>query len=128
MTDGTLMPAPNRLNRRRAITTNQPHRMEGLDVRTSHGRRFRDLSEELAGEFGHASAIALRELAGIRLAVEVATTAAISGDAAARRDVVRLANLASRKERELRAAKHAAPDKAAPLHDYLGRKPHEAAP
>jgi hypothetical protein len=129
MTDAALMAVhPPKLINRRAVTTNQPHRMEGLDVRTSHGRRFRDLTEELGGEFGHASAIAVRELAGIRLTLEIATSAAIDGDAAARKDVVRLSNLAARLRRDLRAAKHAAPDKPAPLHDYLGRKPHEAIP
>jgi hypothetical protein len=65
----------------------------------------------------------VRELAGIRLAIEVATAAAIGGDAKARQDIVRLSNLAARKERELRAAKRAAP--AAPpssLHERLAAR------
>jgi hypothetical protein len=69
----------------------------------------------------------VRELAGIRLAIEVATAAAIGGDAKARQDIVRLSNLAARKERELREAKRVVPDKPAPLSAYLGRKPHELA-
>jgi len=90
---------PRHIAKRRSLHTNNPHRLEGLDGRTSHGRRFRDLTDELAGEFGHASASALRELVGIRMAIETATAAAIDGDAKARQDLVPLSNLAARKER-----------------------------
>jgi hypothetical protein len=102
---------PRHIAKRRSLNTNNPHRMEGLDGRTAHGRRFRDLTDELAGEYGQASASALREIAGIKLAVEVATAAAIGGDARARQDLVRLSNLAKRAERDLRDAERGLPDK-----------------
>ena len=53
---------PNRLNRRRAVTTNDPRRLDGIDMRTSAGRRYRDIVDELAAEFGAIHPIALREL------------------------------------------------------------------
>jgi hypothetical protein len=63
-----LMPAvrPTRLNRRRAIMTNDPRRLNGIDMRTSAGRRYRDIVDQLATEFGAVNPIALRELAGLR--------------------------------------------------------------
>jgi hypothetical protein len=120
---------PRHIAKRRSLHTNNPHRLEGLDGRTSHGRRFRDLTDELAGEFGHASASALRELAGIRLAIEVATAAAIGGDGRARQDTVRLSNLAARKERDLREAKQAAAESkpADSLEQHLARRSAEKA-
>jgi hypothetical protein len=62
-----LMPTvhPNRLNRRRAIMTNDPRRLNGIDMRTSAGRRYRDIVDQLASEFGAVNPIALRELAGL---------------------------------------------------------------
>jgi hypothetical protein len=105
-----------------------PFKMAGLDMRSDQGRRFRDIAALVIAEHGpDLDATRVRELAGIRLAIEVATAAAIGGDAAARQDIVRLSNLAARKERDLREAKRATPDKSAPLSAYLGRKPHEVA-
>jgi hypothetical protein len=65
-----LMPAvhPNRLNRRRAIMTNDPRRLDGIDMRTSAGRRYRDIVDQLAAGFGAVNPIALRELAGFAIA------------------------------------------------------------
>jgi hypothetical protein len=41
-------PAP----RQRSIMTNDPRRLDGVDMRTSAGRRYRDIVDQLAAEFG----------------------------------------------------------------------------
>jgi hypothetical protein len=101
-----------------------PFKMAGVDMRSDQGRRFRDIAALVIAEHGpDLDATRVRELAGIRLAIEVATAAAIGGDAKARQDIVRLSNLAARKERELRAAKRAAPAvPATTLHERLAAK------
>jgi hypothetical protein len=71
----------NRLNRRRAITTNDPRRLDGIDMRTSAGRRYRDIVDQLAAEFGVVNPIALRELAGLRYTLEQTQAAVVAGDA-----------------------------------------------
>jgi hypothetical protein len=118
----------NRLPRRRSIMTNDPRRLDGVDMRTSAGRRYRDIVDQLAAEFGAVNPVALRELAGLRYTLEQTQAAVVAGDARARSDLVRVSNLIARRERELRESSIvAAARKPAPLHAYLGRKPHEAA-
>jgi hypothetical protein len=63
------MPAAHstRFNRLRdRPLTGDPRRLVGIDMRTSAGRRYREIVEQLTTEFGTANAIALRELAGLR--------------------------------------------------------------
>jgi hypothetical protein len=108
--------------------TNDPRRLDGIDMRTSAGRRYRDIVDQLAAEFGAVNPIALRELAGLRYTLEQTQAAVVAGGARARSDLVRVSNLIARRERELRESSVvAAARKPAPLHAYLGRKPHEAA-
>jgi hypothetical protein len=105
------MPAvhPNRLNRRRAVTTNDPRRLSGVDMRTSAGRRYRDIVDQIAVEFGAVNPVALRELAGLRYTLEQTQAAVVAGDARARSDLVRVSNLIARRELALREAKLALP-------------------
>jgi hypothetical protein len=73
MTDAALRAVnpSNRLPRRRSIMTNDPRRLDGIDMRTSAGRRYRDIVDALAIEFGVAvNPVALRELAGLRYTLE----------------------------------------------------------
>jgi hypothetical protein len=132
MTDAALRAVipSTRLPRRRSIMTNDPRRLDGIDMRTSAGRRYRDIVDALAIEFGVAvNPVALRELAGLRYTLEQTQAAVVAGDARAPSDLVRVSNLIARRERELRESSVvAAAKKPAPLHAYLGRKPHEAAP
>jgi hypothetical protein len=107
-----------------------PFKMAGVDMRSDQGRRFRDIAALVIAEHGpDLDATRVRELAGIRLAIEVATAAAIGGDAKARQDIVRLSNLAARKERELREAKRVAADSkpAVNLEQHLARRSAEKA-
>jgi hypothetical protein len=61
--------------------TNDPRRLDGIDMRTSAGRRYRDIVDQLAAEFGAVNPIALRELAGLRYTLEQMQAAVVAGDA-----------------------------------------------
>jgi hypothetical protein len=110
MTDAALraVTSSNRLPRRRSIMTNDPRRLDGVDMRTSAGRRYRDIVDQLAIEFGAVNPVALRELAGLRYTLEQTQAAVVAGDARARSDLVRV-NLIARRELSLREAKLALP-------------------
>jgi hypothetical protein len=87
-----------------------PFKMAGVDMRSEHGRRFRDLAALVIAQHGpDFDPVKVRELAGLRLSVEIAQAALVNGDPKARNDLVRLSNLAKRAERELRESKRAAP-------------------
>jgi hypothetical protein len=121
------MPAAHstRFNRLRdRPLTGDPRRLVGVDMRTSAGRRYREIVEQLTTEFGVANAIALRELAGLRYTLEQTQAAIVSGDARARTDLVRISNLIARRERELREANVVAEAKRLPasLEQHLARK------
>jgi hypothetical protein len=124
MTKPAMMPAihPNRLNRRRAIMTNDPRRLNGIDMRTSAGRRYRDIVDQIAAEFGAINPIALRELAGLRYTLEQTQSAVVAGDARARSDLVRVSNLIARRELALREAKVALPASTSSLQDRLAAR------
>jgi hypothetical protein len=87
-----------------------PFKIAGVDMRSEQGRRFRDLAALVIAEHGpDLDPVKVRELAGLRLSVEIAQAALVNGDPKARNDLVRLSNLAKRAERELRASKRATP-------------------
>jgi hypothetical protein len=87
----------------RSGTTNDPHRLVGVDMRSAGGRRYRDLVDHLVSQFGDANLEAVRELAGLRFTLEQCQASVVNGDARAREDLVRLLNLIGRREKELRA-------------------------
>ena len=95
--------ADARLNRRRSVLTNDPRRLPGVDMRSHHGRRFRDIVEVLLAEFGNVDTARLREVASLKFTLEMTQSAVLSGDASKADDLVRISNLIARKERELRA-------------------------
>jgi hypothetical protein len=91
------------LSKRRSILTNDPRRLPGVDMRSEHGRRFRDIVEALVAEFGPvADTVRLRELAGLKFSLEHVQARAVMGDASACADLVRMSNLIIRREQELR--------------------------
>jgi hypothetical protein len=104
--------------------THNPFKLPGLDMRSEGGRRFRDLAALVIAETGpDFDPTKVRELAGLRLSVEIAQAALVNGDPKARNDLVRLSNLAKRAERELRASKRASDSKpAANLEQHLARR------
>jgi hypothetical protein len=107
-----------------------PFKMPGLDMRSGAGRRFRDLAARVIEELGPAlDPTKVRELAGLRLSVEIAQAALVNGDPKARNDLVRLSNLAKRAERELRESSAVAAAKKLPasLEQHLARRSAEKA-
>ncbi len=76
----------------------------GVDGRSERGRRWRDLLEAAVAEFGVALPDKLRELTALRLALEATQDSVVNGDVLRSEDLVRLGNLISRRERELRLA------------------------
>ena len=89
--------------KRRSALTNDPRRLPGVDMRSHHGRRFRDIVNVLIAEFGDADVTRLRELGGLKYSLEQVQAAVVAGDSRACEDLVRLSNLITRREAELRA-------------------------
>ena len=121
----TVAARPRKL---RSGLTNNPYRLDGVDMRTERGRRYRDIVDALIAEFGSSNAVALRELAGLKFSLEQTQAAVVAGDARAREDLVRLSNLITRREgamREAASANRAA--KPMSLAEYLASKQDEAA-
>jgi hypothetical protein len=86
----------------RSVVSNEPRRLSAsVDMRSPDGRLFADCYDILAVEFPDADPLKVREVAVLKFAAEKAVA---SG---AWEDVVRLHNLAARKEAPLRAAKRA---------------------
>jgi hypothetical protein len=86
----------------RSVVSNDPRRLSAdVDMRSPDGRLFADCFDQLAIEFPDASPLKLREIAVLKFSAEKAVA---SG---AYEDVVRLHNLALRKEAPLRGAKRA---------------------
>jgi hypothetical protein len=106
-----MQTAESRPLRRRLSYHAQSQRIiVGVDGRSQEARRFRDIVDVLLAEFGAgADPVALRELAGLKLSCEVTQAALLNGDAKARSDLVRISNLVSRRERELRFGKPTKP-------------------
>jgi hypothetical protein len=107
--------------------TGNPYAMPGVDFRTPRGRRYRDLVDAVLAEFPHASADAVRELAGLRFSFEELQAQIISGADSRERahgDAVRCANLIGRRENDLRAAhkeKSVAHRRGPTIDDFLAR-------
>jgi hypothetical protein len=73
-----------------------PFRMAGVDMRSEQGRRFRDIAALVIAEHGPDLApVKVRELAGLKLSIEITQAALVNGDRKARTDLVRLSNLSA---------------------------------
>jgi hypothetical protein len=90
-------------NVRSRVTNNVRESLVGVDGRSERGRRFRDIIEALIVEYGSSDPDKLRALAALKLSLEATQAAVINGDILRAEDQVRLANIISRREKELRA-------------------------
>jgi hypothetical protein len=88
---------------RSRITNNIRESLVGVDGRTERARRYRDIVEGLIVEYGPGEPDKLRALAAMKLSLEATQAAVINGDVLRSEDLVRLANVISRREQELRA-------------------------
>jgi hypothetical protein len=89
--------------RRRPRPVDDPARLPGLDLRTSNGRRFTAIARALVVEYPGGDVSRIRELAILKLSIELRQARLISTDDPAQSDeLVRLSNLAARRERDLR--------------------------
>ncbi len=98
--------------------------LPGLDLRSQEGRRYRAIVEELVAEYGQKELTRLRELAGLRISLEIVQVEAMRGSVRAREDSVRISNIICRRETELRArtsAKGANADTTPSLADIAAR-------
>jgi len=102
------------------------YELDGVDGRSAEGKRYRDLLDSLISEFGSHDPIRLRELAGLKYTQELTQAAAIKGDERAREDLVRLANLISRRESSLRATGRSSHDTTQSLAEYIASNRGEA--
>lgn len=87
----------------RSAITNNPFVLAGIDGRSAAGRRYRDIIEGILAEYGSADLDRVRELAALMMTREAAQAQAVAGDATASENLVRVTNLISRREAELRA-------------------------
>ncbi len=77
--------------------------LPGLDLRSQEGKRYAAVIAELIEEYGDAELTRLRELAGLRISLELAQVKSMRGSLKGREDSVRLSNMIMRREAELRS-------------------------
>jgi len=118
--DNTTLAA--RPRSQRSGLTNNPYRLDGIDMRTPRGRRYRDIVDALIAEFGSLNPVGLRELAGLKFTLEQTQAAVVAGDGKAREDLVRLSNLVARREAVMREAARPARDAGPSLAEYVASK------
>jgi hypothetical protein len=111
----------------RSGLTNNPYRLDGVDMRTERGRRYRDIVDALIAEFGSSNPVGLRELAGLKFTLEQTQAAVVAGDERAREDLVRISNLVARREAVMREGARPARDSTPSLDEYLAANRGEAA-
>jgi hypothetical protein len=110
----------------RSGLTNNPYRLDGVDMRTERGRRYRDIVDALIAEFGSSNPVGLRELAGLKFTLEQTQAAVVAGDDRAREDLVRISNLVARRETAMREAARPARDWTPSLAEYIAANHSEA--
>jgi hypothetical protein len=89
----------------RSGLTNNPYKLDGVDMRSPRGRRYRDIVDALIVEFGASNPVGLRELAGLKFTLEQTQVAIVAGDQSAREDLVRISNLVARRECAMRVGR-----------------------
>jgi hypothetical protein len=97
--------------------------LPGLDLRSQEGKRYAAVVAELVAEYGNTDLTRIKELAALRISLEKVQVEAMRGSVKAREDVVRFANLLTRRENELHArAKPKAADAAPSIADIAARE------
>jgi hypothetical protein len=105
---------------RARITNRLRETPPGLNGNSERGRRWRDLLEAAIGEYGTEYPDKLREIATLQFSLEAAQAEVFAGDIAQSENVVRISNLISRREKELRArARQREAERAPTLNTYL---------
>lgn len=84
-----------------------PCRLPGLDLRTAHGMRFKQIAAGIVAEYPGSDVSRVRELALLKLAIELRQAKLLTDDPAQADELVRLSNLAARRERDLRSRRRA---------------------
>jgi hypothetical protein len=112
-------PVETRPRKLRSGLTNNPYRLDGVDMRSPRGRRYRDIVDALIAEFGAANPVGLRELAGLKFTLEQTQAAIVAGDQSAREDLVRISNLVARREGAMRDAGRSSRDAGPSLADII---------
>jgi hypothetical protein len=98
---------PGKTPRRRPRPVGDPCRLPGLDLRTAQGQRFKQIAGAIVDEYPGAELSRVRELALLKLAIELRQAKLLTDDPAQADELVRLSNLAARRERDLRARRRA---------------------
>jgi hypothetical protein len=89
--------------RRRPRPADDPSRLPGLDARTAAGKRFTQIAGSIIADYPGADIARVRELALLRLSIELRQGRLLSSDDPSQSDqLIRLSNLAARRERDLR--------------------------
>ena len=96
--------------------------LPGLDLRSQEGKRYAAVIAELIGEYGDGDLTRLRDLAALRISLELCQVEAMRGSLRAREDSVRLANLLCRRENELRTRSAATKKETSPSLADIARR------
>lgn len=114
----TALPQPYK--KRRFGRPDVPRPLAGLDMRSQEAKVFVARLKEVAAEYPDGEPSRLREIAGLRVALEQVQLEVLKGNGKAREDLVRISNLISRRENELQTRRAAtAPIDPRPLHERL---------
>lgn len=97
----TASATPQPKKKRRFGRPDVPRPLAGLDMRSQEAKVFLARLDEVTTEFPFGDPARLREIAGLRVALEQTQLEVLRGNARAREDLVRISNLISRREGEL---------------------------
>jgi len=112
--------------------TNRSQLRRGVDGRSAESRRFRDLTEGFAADFGSTppgerEMALIRQAAAVTVQAEAMQAAILRGEAVDPDQLVRLTNIQTRTLKELAAGKRRAQKSAPTLREYLAGKHQEVA-
>jgi hypothetical protein len=117
----TASATPQPKKKRRFGRPDVPRPLAGLDMRSQEAKLFLARLKEVTAEFPDGEPSRLREIAGLRVALEQTQVEVLKGNARAREDLVRISNLIARREGELRTKKTAAVTPRSALDSILAR-------
>jgi hypothetical protein len=118
----TASATPQPKKKRRFGRPDVPRPLAGLDMRSQEAKVFLARLDEVTREFPYGEPSRLREIAGLRVALEQTQVEVLKGNARAREDLVRISNLIARREGEMQTRRAVAAPPTPGLSAYLASK------
>jgi hypothetical protein len=117
----TATASPQPKKKRRFGRPDVPRPLAGLDMRSQEAKLFLARLKEVSAEFPDGEPSRLREIAGLRVALEQTQVEVLKGNVRAREDLVRISNLIARREGELQTRRSAVTAPRSALDSILAR-------